>query len=135
MPPEALYRYLAHYDIIPRVHPSPLGPDDPSPPAWLLHPELVSARQSPPPVTAANRPRRDPKESSRRRASRALAEEELAPRDPVLADKQELHIVLADMAQRHFRDAHVKEVDTLAAFMCTVKAKRAPPVSSRIVVA
>ncbi|EIN13240.1 hypothetical protein PUNSTDRAFT_128927 [Punctularia strigosozonata HHB-11173 SS5] len=135
MPTESLYRYLVHYDIVPRVYPSPLAPEDPLPPICLLHPDLAAAAiraHSPPPpaapaVTAANRPRRDPKEHARRRTA-ARADEEAAAllllaRAPVLADRHETHVALASLAQRHFRGAHVKEVDTLAAFMCTVKAK------------
>lgn len=42
---------------------------------------------------------------------------------PVLADVGEIHNVLANIAQRHFKESTVKEVDTLASFMCAVKAK------------
>ena len=42
---------------------------------------------------------------------------------PVIADVSEIHGVLAQIAARHFHDYSVKEVDTLAAFMCAVKAK------------
>jgi len=42
---------------------------------------------------------------------------------PVLADVGEIHNVLANIAQRHFKESMVKEVDTLASFMCAVKAK------------
>lgn len=42
---------------------------------------------------------------------------------PVLADVGEIHSVLASIAQRHFKESSVKEVDTLASFMCAVKAR------------
>lgn len=42
---------------------------------------------------------------------------------PLLADVQEIHGVLASIASRHFKESSVKEVDTLASFMCAVKAK------------
>lgn len=42
---------------------------------------------------------------------------------PILADVGEVHKVLAQIAQRHFHEHQVKEVDTLASFMYAVKAK------------
>ena len=42
---------------------------------------------------------------------------------PVVADVTEIHGSLAQIAARHFRDYSLKESDTLAAFMCVVKAK------------
>jgi len=42
---------------------------------------------------------------------------------PVLADVEDVHGMLAAVAQRHLREHMVPEVDTLASFMCAVKAK------------
>lgn len=42
---------------------------------------------------------------------------------PVLADVEEIHGVLASIASRHFKESSVKEAETLASFMCAVKAK------------
>lgn len=42
---------------------------------------------------------------------------------PILADLDELHTVLAKVAERHFREHTVKEVDALSTFMCAVRAK------------
>lgn len=41
----------------------------------------------------------------------------------VYSDLGEVEVVLATLAERHFRENEVKEVDTLTAFMCAVKAK------------
>lgn len=121
LPVDALHRYLAQYDLIPAVHPSPLSGHDPPPPPSLLGLARGSSRGvSPPAVTTpANRPRR---ESSRRRSSRLLEEEGRA-RTPVLADVAEVQTVLAGIAQRHFEGQVVKEVDSLASFMCAVKGR------------
>src|SRR6266404_43616 len=125
LPMDALYRYLVHYDLIPMVHPSPLTLHDPPPPPSLLEPSTrSSSRGVSPPVllsTPANRPRRESREQSRRRSSRLL--EEVRMRTPVLADVGEVQSVLASIAQRHFESQVVKEVDSLASFMCAVKGK------------
>lgn len=42
---------------------------------------------------------------------------------PVLADVAELHGVLATLAQRHFVESSVKEVDVLTGFMGAVRAR------------
>ena len=47
-------------------------------------------------------------------------------RTPVLADVGEVQNVLASIAQRHFESQIVKEVDSLASFMCAVKGKGEP---------
>lgn len=44
-------------------------------------------------------------------------------RTPIMSDVNEFNGVLADIAEKHFRETIVKEVDTLASFMCSVKAK------------
>lgn len=129
LPMEALHRYLVQYDLIPVVHPSPLTiHDPPSPPSLLEQPTARSSSRgvSPPVVsTPANRPRRESREQSRRRSSRLL-EEEVRMRTPVLADVGEVQNVLASIAQRHFESQVVKEVDSLASFMCAVKGKGGP---------
>ena len=125
LPAEALHRYLAHYDLIPVVHPSPLSAHDPPTPPSLLEPIPESSRGPSPPAvnthTLANRPRRESREQSRRRSSRLL--EEGRVRTPVLADVAEVQSVLARIAQRHFESQVVKEVDSLASFMCAVKGR------------
>lgn len=122
-----LYRYLTQFDLVPAVYPSPLQAHDPPPPASLDNPQQQASRApSPPATTPANRPRREskPEQSSRRRSSR-LVEEEMGSRAPILADLDELHGVLAGIAERHFRElASIngrEEVDTLASFMCAVE--------------
>lgn len=85
---------------------------------------MASRAPSPDPTpTPANRPKRG-KDTSRRRSTRLL-EEEMRGLDqvPVLADIGELHGVLATIAQRHFRDASVREVDTLSSFISAVKTR------------
>ncbi|KAG5654326.1 hypothetical protein H0H81_004280 [Sphagnurus paluster] len=123
MPIPVLYRYLMTYDIVPHVYPSPMSADDPAPPSALENTMRQSHEPSPPLMTPANRPRRDPKEQSRRRSSRLL--EETRNRTPILADIEELHVVLAGIVDRHFREmpsiSGREEVDTLASFMCAVE--------------
>ncbi|RPD70809.1 hypothetical protein L226DRAFT_574468 [Lentinus tigrinus ALCF2SS1-7] len=135
LPSEALHRYLACFDLIPELDPSPLAAEDPGPPSSLLRPRshipphghalrrTSTTSPGPGPMpTAANRPRRDPG-ANRRRSSR-LVEEERAPAPaPLHSDLSEVEGILATIAERHFREQEVKEVDTLAAFMCAVKAK------------
>lgn len=125
MPIAVLHRYLTQFDIIPDVYPSPLFADDPPSPASLCNQLHHSSRPpSPPPTTPANRPRREHRDPSRRRSSRLL-EEEIPTRTPVLADVEELHGILAGIAERHFRELSSingrEEVDTLASFMCAVE--------------
>ncbi|KAF8480895.1 hypothetical protein DFH94DRAFT_434013 [Russula ochroleuca] len=128
LPVEALHRYLAQYDLIPAVHPSPLSVHDPPPPPSLLVPIRGTSRGASPPAvtTPANRPRRGSREHSRRRSSRLLEEEGRA-RTPVLADVAEVQSVLASIAQRHFESQVVKEVDSLASFMCAVRGRALLP--------
>ncbi|KAI9460200.1 hypothetical protein BJY52DRAFT_1118477 [Lactarius psammicola] len=134
LPMDALHRYLVQYDLIPVVHPSPLTVHDPPPPPSLLEPTTRSSSRgvSPPAVTTpANRPRRESREQTRRRSSRFL-EEEVRMRTPVLADVGEVQTVLASIAQRHFESQVVREVDSLASFMCAVKGKGEPPLHALI---
>jgi hypothetical protein len=126
LPVEALHRYLVQHDLIPAVRPSPLSAHDPPAPPSLLDPIREPSR-GPSPLavsthTLANRPRREAREQSRRRSSRLL-EEEGRVRTPVLADVAEVQSVLANIAQRHFESQVVKEVDSLASFMCAVKGR------------
>ena len=135
LPADALHRYLACFDLIPELEPSPLTAEDPGPPTSLLrarshlpahgHALRRTSTASPGPGgpgTTANRPRRDPG-ASRRRSSRLVEEERIPAPPPVYGDLAEVNGVLAGIAERHFREYEVKEVDTLAAFMCAVKAK------------
>jgi hypothetical protein len=123
MPTSVLYRYLSYFDLVPAVHPSPLTAEDPPPPLSL---ETETRHHSPTPsvlqaTTPANRPRRELKEQSRRRSSRLA---EVRGRTPVLADVDEVHRVLAGIAEKHFKEeVRREEVDVLACFMCKLKAK------------
>ncbi|OCH88980.1 hypothetical protein OBBRIDRAFT_794719 [Obba rivulosa] len=127
-----LQQYLSHFDLVPEVDPSPLSADDPPPPSSLLRPRahvhrhLSTASPGPPntlPITPANRPRRDP--ANRRRSLRLVEDERgnVPAVVPVLADVGEVHSALATLAQRHFREQPVREIDTIASFLCAVKAK------------
>lgn len=121
-----LQRYMVQFDIVPSVYPSPLSIEDPPPPSSLADPQRQHSRPpSPPTLTPANRPRRDPKDAVSRRRSSRLLEEEIRSRTPILADVEELHGVLASIVERHFRETTAingrEEVDTLAAFMCAVE--------------
>jgi hypothetical protein len=125
LPLTVLYRYLSHFDLIPSVHPSPLTARDPPPPMSLQNSHRPISRSSSPTVsvTPANRPRRDPKDPNRRRSSLRLLEEEFT-RTPILADVAETHIVLAGIAERHFHQYAVREVETLANFISFCKATK-----------
>ncbi|KAF9471306.1 hypothetical protein BDN70DRAFT_888285 [Pholiota conissans] len=121
-----LYRYMIQFDILPSVYPSPLTAENPPPPLSLVDPQRQHSRApSPPTVTPANRPRRDPKDSSSRTRSSRVLEEDPRSRTPILTDVDELHGVLASIVERHFRETTSiigrEEVDTLAAFMCAVE--------------
>ncbi|KAH7911811.1 hypothetical protein BJ138DRAFT_1172309 [Hygrophoropsis aurantiaca] len=121
MPTAALHRYLSHFNLIPMIHPSPLCAADPPPPSYLQDPLHYAHAHSPVVLpTIANRPRRDPKDHSRRRSSRLL-DDPYPHRTPILADIADVHAVLAEMAERHFLEHVVSEIDTLAAFMVKTK--------------
>ncbi|KAH9855850.1 hypothetical protein C2E23DRAFT_866478 [Lenzites betulinus] len=135
LPTDALHRYLAHFDLIPDLDPSPLGVEDPGPPVSLLKPKShlpphghalrQTSTASPGPVptgTAVNRARRDAG-GSRRRSSRLVEEDRVPAPSPVYGDIGEVDGMLAAIAERHFREQEVQEVDTLAAFMCAVQTK------------
>lgn len=134
LPIAALYRYMAHFDLLPPVYPSPLTAYDPLPANVLLdRPPLPQEqpRGLTPPAssTPANRPRRDPKlgGKDRRRSSRLGDDDELdgLARTPIQADTEDLHLVLASMCQSHFQDNPLspvpREVEVLASFMCAVE--------------
>ncbi|KAI9566986.1 hypothetical protein HD554DRAFT_2039879 [Boletus coccyginus] len=121
LPMTTLHRYLSHFNLIPLINPSPLTLAEPPTPAFLLEPMPQSTRALSPLVipTPANRPRRDPKDQSRRRSSRLLEENEI--RTPIMSDVAEVHTLLATLAERHFQDYVVNEIDTLASFMVKTK--------------
>ncbi|KAH7884012.1 hypothetical protein F5I97DRAFT_1633940 [Phlebopus sp. FC_14] len=123
IPTTTLHRYISHFSIIPVIHPSPLTAADPPAPSFLLEPARHSSRGLSPLVvpTPANRPRREPKDQSRRRSSRLLEENEV--RTPILADVAEVHTILANIAEKHFQEDMVNEIDTLAAFMVKTKSE------------
>lgn len=121
LPMTTLHRYLSHFNLVPLINPSPLTLAEPPTPAFLLEPMSQSTRALSPLVipTPANRPRRDPKDQSRRRSSRLLEENET--RTPIMSDVAEVHTLLATLAERHFQDYVVNEIDTLASFMVKTK--------------
>ncbi|KAG6371515.1 hypothetical protein JVT61DRAFT_9219 [Boletus reticuloceps] len=121
LPVATLHRYISHFNLIPIINPSPLSLADPPTPAFLLEPTPHSSRALSPLVipTPANRPRRDPKDQSRRRSSRLLEDNET--RTPIMSDVAEVHTLLAALAERHFQDYVVNEIDTLASFMVKTK--------------
>ncbi|CCM06352.1 uncharacterized protein FIBRA_08609 [Fibroporia radiculosa] len=130
LPLSVLHEYLVQFDLVPDVDPSPLIADDPPPPSSLLRPRGHGRRHastaSPAPslsITPANRPRRDV--TGRRRSARLIEDERGSELSvvPILADGDDVHGMLAAVAQRHFREHAVKEVDTLASFMYAVRAK------------
>ncbi|KAL0564702.1 hypothetical protein V5O48_017335, partial [Marasmius crinis-equi] len=104
------------------------------------------SRQTSP--TPANRPRRN---LASRSTSTPTGQIPLPTRAPILADVTELNLVLATLAERHFRTASGggggdnyqggghgigisgrEEVDTLAAFMCAVEnGQRGPGMARR----
>lgn len=135
LPTDALHRYLACFNLIPEVVPSPLTAEDPGPPSSLLksredtaphgHALRRTSTASPGPGgsgTGASRGRRDGG-ANRRRSSRLVEDERQGGAPAVYSDLGEVEVVLATLAERHFRENEVKEVDTLTAFMCAVKAK------------
>ncbi|OAX42562.1 hypothetical protein K503DRAFT_682993 [Rhizopogon vinicolor AM-OR11-026] len=123
MPIAGLYRYLSHFNLVPPIYPSPLTAADPPSPDSLLDPVRQNPRGLSPFAfpTSGNRPRRDPKDQSRRRSSRLLDENE--SRTPIFADVAEFQAVLATIAERHFQNHAVSEIDTLASFMVKTSTK------------
>ena len=121
LPDHVLYRYLSHFNLLPDIHPSPLLPDDPPSPHFLYSSGRNTSRALSPTVqpTPANRPRRDPKEQTRRRSSRLL--EEALSRPPIMSDVADVHVVLAEIAERHLEGLPSNEIDILASFMVKTK--------------
>ena len=130
---DALHRYLACFDLIPILDPSPLTVEDPGPPSSLLKPKsqmvththalrrTSTASPGPGPApTAANRPRREAG-GNRRRSSRLVEEERIPGPPPLYGDLEDVDGALAAIAERHFQSHRIDEVDTLSAFMCAVK--------------
>lgn len=135
LPLEALYRYLIEYDIVPDLDPLPTTAYDPPPPSSLLKPRAQRGSTASPapqlPPTPANRPRRELSAStSRRRSSRLLDDDRRPSVTPVLADVGEVHRTLAQIAERHFREHQIKNLDVLGTFTYAVKAKGKPSVPS-----
>ncbi|KAI0089854.1 hypothetical protein BDY19DRAFT_1069732 [Irpex rosettiformis] len=129
LPIDAIHRYLTQFDIVPDIEPMATTAFDPPPPSSLLRQHghrstSASPVPQPLPPTPANRPRRELSASANRRRSSRLLEDDRQPTvAPVLSDVGDVHKTLAHVVERHFRDHTVKEVDTLASFMCAVKAK------------
>lgn len=128
LPLEALYRYLIEYDIVPDLDPLPTTAYDPPPPSSLLKPRAQRGSTASPapqlPPTPANRPRRELSAStSRRRSSRLLDDDRRPSVTPVLADVGEVHRTLAQIAERHFREHQIKNLDVVGTFTYAVKAK------------
>ncbi|KAJ3721413.1 hypothetical protein DFJ43DRAFT_683967 [Lentinula guzmanii] len=128
MPSPFVYRYLSTFDLIPIIRPLPSTADEPPPP-YSLSSNFPQSSRAPSPIpvtTPANRPRRElhPKDQSRRRSPRLSEEDGIFQRTPILADVHDLHLVLAGIAENHFREMAPingrEEVDTLAAFMFAV---------------
>lgn len=122
LPTATLHRYLSHFNLTPLIYPSQLTSTPLPAPSILLAPTRQSSRGLSPlamSTTPANRPRRDPKDQSRRRSSRLLEESE--PRVPILADVADVHTVLATLVDKHFQDYVANEIDTLASFMVRTK--------------
>jgi hypothetical protein len=139
MPSSYIHRYLSTFDLIPSIHPLPSSAEEPQPPYSLGPGHHQLSRPSSPvsqpiavPVTLANRPRRDQNSKDTRRRSSRLSEDDTLSffhqRTPILADAHELHLVLASVAEKHFREMTPmngrEEVDTLAAFMFAVDGRR-----------
>ncbi|KAI0344232.1 hypothetical protein BDW22DRAFT_1344316 [Trametopsis cervina] len=132
LPIDAIHRYLTQFDIVPDIDPMATTAFDPPPPSFLLRgrghrTSTASPGPQPLPPTPANRPRRELSASANRRRSSRLLEDDRRPSvTPVLSDVTEVHKTLALVVEKHFREHTVKEVDTLASFMCAVKAKELP---------
>lgn len=104
--------------------------DDPPAPVTLANPARAIVRETSPGVSMPmnNRSRRE----GRRRSSRLVDDEN--ERTAVMADVEEVHTVLAGIAERHFREtlsiSGREEVDTLASFMCAVEKVKAMRIRS-----
>lgn len=114
LPPHILYRYLHHWGIVPPL--SLIASSTPLlPPALLQHMASNGPEQ---PITPANRPRREPKETQnrRRQSSQIIEGDSIA----VMADVDGVHQAYAVIAEQHFqRRPAVKEVEVLTNFLST----------------
>lgn len=125
LPADALRRYLVQADAMPLLFPSPCSTENPPLPSSLLAVQAPVPRVSTPVPTAtpANRPKRDPKDASRRRSSRLQEEDARCRRAPILADAEAVHDVLATLSERHFEKQGIKEGDALQQFLLAVKTR------------
>lgn len=130
LPTTVLHRYLTQHNIIPDICPSPLSPDDPPSPPSLGEPYNIHSPPSPPfHPTPANRPRREASTTTQARTrSSRTQDDDIRVRTPILADVEQLHVVLAGIVERHFYElttiTPTQEVDTLASFMCAIGKQR-----------
>ncbi|KAF9785901.1 hypothetical protein BJ322DRAFT_1020077 [Thelephora terrestris] len=149
LPREVVQQYLVQFDITPVLHPSPISAMSPPPPETLLGPQPGRPIRFPSPtatvamledddgqqhhqITNTNvRPspqQRQPDRSmfSVKHHCSPDDEDDVAGsssfhRTVTLADIADLDIVLARLAERHFREGPVHEMDTLATFLALVK--------------
>ncbi|KIJ45243.1 hypothetical protein M422DRAFT_30099 [Sphaerobolus stellatus SS14] len=124
-PLEALHKYLLQVDAVPQLNPSPCSTETPPLPSSLLNPPVVAPRiASPvPSSTPANRPKRDGRESQRRRSSRLQEEDARSRKAPILADAEAVQDVFATLAERNFEKTTIREVDALHQFILAVKTR------------
>lgn len=144
---EAVHQYLVHFDIAPVLYPSPISALGPPPPEALLDLQPGQPIKFPSPmVTGAipadhnaqpqhhqlsnpNRPTLQQQDHSifSVKNYRSVDDDEdsagpsSSQRTATLADIADLDVVLARLAERHFRDESVHELDTLATFLALVK--------------
>ena len=141
-----MHQYLVQFDITPMLHPSPISALSPPPPETLLDPQPGQPIKFHSPTTTVTTPadhnahhrvadpnRPTPQQqqhdhsifSARHYRSVDDDEDSAGPpsshRTATLADIADLDIVLARIAERHFRDESVHDLDTLATFHALVK--------------
>ncbi|KAF9651290.1 hypothetical protein BDM02DRAFT_3127045 [Thelephora ganbajun] len=147
LPREVVHQYLVQFDITPILHPSPISVLSPPPPEALLDPQHGQPMKFPSPTATGTTPanhstqrhhhhqlinpnRPTPQQqdhsifSAKHYRSVDDDEDSTGPsshRTATLADIADLDIVLARLAERHFRDESVHELDTLATFLALVK--------------
>ena len=122
-PLEALHRYLLHADAVPQLNPSPCSMETPPLPSSLLNPQIAAPPSPAPSTTPANRPKRDGRESQRRRSSRLQEEDARSRKAPILADAEAVHDVFATLAERHFEKTPIREGEALHQFILAVKTR------------
>jgi hypothetical protein len=144
LPREVIHQYLVQFDITPMLHPSPISASSPPPPGALLDPQHAQPIKFPSPTAMGtttadhnapqqqhqqinpNRqtPQHDNSIFTARHYRSVDDDDDLAGsshRTATLADIADLDLVLARLAERHFRDESVHELDTLATFLALVK--------------